>query len=105
MVEGRGGGKEGAEGEAARPAFASGFPRDAELDALVDAFEAGDFGRVRRDGKRLAGSAAKEEAVRRAAEVVLARTKPDPLQTVLVVISAVLLVLLSAWWIGHGGKG
>jgi hypothetical protein len=49
-------------------------------------------------------ASAKDESVRRAAEVVLVRTKADPLQTVLVVISALLLVALSAWWIGHGGK-
>jgi hypothetical protein len=86
-----------------RPAFAESFPRDPELDALVNAFEAGDFGRVRAGAKQLAASA-KDEGVKRAAEAVLARTKADPLQTLLVVISAVLLVLLSAWWIGHGGK-
>jgi hypothetical protein len=91
--------------DGARPAFADGFPRDPELDALVDAFEAGDFGWVRREAQRIAASATKGDAVKRAAEAVLARTRPDPLQTALLAVSAALLVALSAWWIVHSGKG
>lgn len=91
-------------GDGTRPGFARDFPRDPELDALVAAFEAGNFGRVRREVPKLVASA-KDEAVRKAAETLLSRTRPDPLQTVLVVSTAVLLVLLSAWWIAHSGKG
>ncbi|MGO8999067.1 MAG: hypothetical protein ACLQVI_37545 [Polyangiaceae bacterium] len=91
-------------GAALRPSFATDFPRDPELDRLVDAFVAGDFARVRTGAPELAGSA-KDDAVKRAAETLLARTKADPLQTLLVAISALLLVLLTAWWITHSGKG
>jgi hypothetical protein len=85
-----------------RPAFARDFPRDPELDALVAAFEAGNFARVRSDAARLVASA-KDDAVKRAAEALVARTKPDPVAALLVGITAVLLVALSAWWITHDG--
>jgi hypothetical protein len=88
----------------ARPGLARDLPDDPELDVLVAAFEAGDFGRVRALAKQLNASS-KDDAVKRAAEVVLARTKADPLQTTLLLISALLLVLLSGWWVVHSGKG
>jgi hypothetical protein len=87
-----------------RPPFAEGFPADPDLDALLAAFEAGDFARVRGEAKRIAQSS-KDAAVKQAAEVVLARTRADPLQLVLIAVSAALLVVLSAWWIVHSGKG
>jgi hypothetical protein len=59
---------------------------------------------VRAEAPKLA-KGAKDEGVRQAAALVLARTRPDPLQTLLLAISATLLVLLSAWWIVHSGKG
>jgi len=77
---------------------------DPELDALTAAFEAGDFARVRADAPRLIASA-KDDTVKRTAEILLARTRPDPLAAALLAISAVLLVVLSAWWIAHSGKG
>jgi hypothetical protein len=43
--------------------------------------------------------------VKDAANVLLSRTRPDPLATLLLIISALLLVLLSVWWITHNGKG
>lgn len=86
-----------------RPPFAADFPVDPELDALVAAFERGDFARVREGAPRLVSSAA-EEGVKAAARTLLARTRPDPLATLLLAISALLLVLLSAWWITHDGK-
>jgi hypothetical protein len=89
---------------AARPSFAAEFPRDPALDALVAAFEAGNFARVREEAPRLASSA-RDAKVKDAANVLLSRTRPDPLATLILVISAVLLVLLSAWWITHDGKG
>lgn len=93
----------GGERGAPRPLFAADFPRDPELDALVEAFEAGNFARVRDGAQRLATSAA-DANVKAAANVLLARTRPDPLATLLLIISAALLVLLSAWWITHDGK-
>jgi hypothetical protein len=98
---------EGAEAEAAsersaRPAFAREFPAHAELDALVAAFEAGDFRTVRSGAKRLASGEA-TEAVKRAAGELLDRTKPDPLATYLLVLTAVLLVALTVFWTLHRG--
>ena len=87
-----------------RPAFAAAFPADPALDALLDAFEAGDFARIRRDAPRLASSAG-DEAVKQAAATLLARTRPDPLATLLLVITGVLLVLLSGWWVVQSGGG
>ncbi len=87
-----------------RATFAREFPRDPELDALVAAFEAGDFARVRAGAAAVAASG-KGEDVKRAAAVLVARTKADPLQSLLVGIAAGLLVLLSAWWVVHSGKG
>ena len=87
-----------------RPAFAAAFPADPALDALLDAFEAGDFARVRRDAPQVASSAG-DEGVKKAAATLLARTRPDPLATLLLVITAVLLVLLSGWWIVQSGGG
>ena len=68
--------------------MASDFPHNPELDALVQAFEAGDFARVREGVPRILSSTS-DEAVKRAASELLARTRPDPLATLLVVISAV----------------
>jgi anti-sigma factor RsiW len=85
-----------------RPAFARDFPRDPELDALVAAFSAGDFARVRGEAPRVIASSA-DDAVKRAAETLVTRTKPDPIAALLVGVTAVLLVALSAWWITHDG--
>jgi hypothetical protein len=95
--EARADGKDGG-----RPAFAKDFPEDPELDALLLAFDAGNFARVRDDGAKLLASS-KDDAVKRAAETLVARTKPDPLATLLLGLTAVLLVVLSAWWILHDG--
>ncbi len=84
-----------------RPSFASDFPRVPELDALVGAFARGDYARVRAAGPRLAESAESEE-VRRAARTLVERTKPDRLAVALVALTAVLLVVLSGYWIAHG---
>lgn len=86
--------------EARRPAFARDFPREPRLDALVAAFEAGDFARVRSDAPALAADA-NDPAVKRAAELLRARIEPDPLARALLVITGALLIALSAWWIAH----
>ena len=85
-----------------RPPFAAEFPRDPALDALLRAFEAGNFGRVREEAPKLAASAS-DPSVARAAREILARTRPDPLARWVLVITGVLLVALSAWWIAHDG--
>jgi hypothetical protein len=87
--------------ESRRPSFASDFPRVPELDALVDAFERGDYARVRAAGPKLASSA-EDAGVRDAARTLVDRTRPDRLAVALVALTGVLLVVLSAYWIAHG---
>lgn len=84
-----------------RPSFASDFPRIPELDALVDAFERGDYARVRAEAPRLAAST-EDAGVRSAAEMLVDRTRPDRLAVALVALTGVLLVALSTYWIIHG---
>ncbi len=79
------------------PPFALAFPRDPVLDALVDAFARGDFGRVRADAPGVIAAAASPE-VRAAAEELVARTRPDPLAKWFFALAAALLVFLSAYW-------
>ena len=84
-----------------RPHFAQDFPRVPALDALVDAFERGDYARVRSEGARLAEHSA-EDDVRRAARALIDRTSADPRAAWLLVMAGVLLVVLSAYWIVNG---
>lgn len=87
-----------------RPAFTRDFPRDAALDALVRAFEDGNFARVREEAPALARST-NDPAIKQAAETLRARIEPDPIARLMLVLTAVLLVALSAWWIVHDGPG
>lgn len=82
------------------PAFARGFPRDPALDALVAAFEAGDYARVRREAPALARSTDRDE-VRAAARELRRRLDPDPLASYLLGIAAVLLVFLAGYYWLH----
>jgi hypothetical protein len=81
-----------------RPPFAAAFPRDEELDRLVEAFERGNFALVRASAPPLIASS-EDEAVRRAARELLDRTKPDPLAVGLVALTAALLVAVAAYWV------
>ena len=83
------------------PAFARGFPHDDALDALVAAFERGDYARVRAEAPRLSASSASED-VRAAARILVDRTRADPLAIALVAVTAVLLVVLTTYWSIHG---
>ncbi|HEY4011864.1 MAG TPA: hypothetical protein VGM06_00890 [Polyangiaceae bacterium] len=85
-----------------RPEFARDFPRVASVDGLVEAFARGDYGHVRTEGRRLAGSDAEPEDVRRAARTLIERTQPDPLAVWLLVIAGALLLALTAYWVAHG---
>jgi hypothetical protein len=87
--------------ESRRPSFTRDFPRVAELDALVEAFEQGDYARVRAEGPKLASST-EDAAVRDAARTLVDRTRPDRLAVALVALTGVLLVALSAYWIVQG---
>jgi hypothetical protein len=83
-----------------RPAFARAFPRDPALDALVAAFEAGDYARVRREAPALA-KATEHDDVRAAARELRRRLDPDPLALYLLGGAALLLAFLGAWYWSH----
>jgi hypothetical protein len=83
-----------------RPAFARDFPEEPRLDALVQAFADGDYARVRRDAPELAKTADRDE-VKRAATELVQRTKADPLMVLLLVLTGVLLLALSAYWVAR----
>ena len=85
---------------AARPSFARDFPRDDALDALVSAFSDGDYAHVRAEAPKLAASSPDDD-VRRAARVLRERVDADPLAKVLLALTALLLLGLSAWWMTH----
>src|SRR5262249_54508338 len=92
-----------AEAPAARegvPAFARAFPHDPELDALVDAFEGGDYARVRREAPALAKRTENDD-VRKAARELASRVEPGPLALYLLVASALLLAFLAFWYWTH----
>lgn len=82
------------------PAFTAGWPRDAALEALVEAFARGDHRHVREEAPRLAERAVDDE-VRRCARELRARIDPDPTGKVLIVIAAVLLAFLAWWYLFH----
>jgi hypothetical protein len=84
-----------------RPAFAAGFPRVPAVEALLEAFQRGDYGYVRAEAARLANTS-DDEAVRKAASELRARTGADPLAVGLLVLAAALLLAISSWWIVHG---
>lgn len=85
------------------PAFAKGFPRHPRLDALVAAFERGDYATVRREAPALASDEKEDDAVRRAARVLRERIEPDPASRTLFWITAAILIVLSGWWVTHSG--
>ena len=84
-----------------RPSFARSFPASPELDALVDAFARGDYARVRAEAPKLE-KAADDDAVRAAARTLVDRTRPDPLAVRLLLLTGVLLLVLTGWWVVHG---
>lgn len=82
------------------PAFARAFPREPALDALVAAFEAGDYARVRREAPALARQT-DDDAVRAAARELRRRLDPDPLALYLLGAAALLLLFLAGWYWAH----
>lgn len=86
------------------PLFAEGFPRDPALDALVDAFARGDYARVRREAPKLLATAESDD-IKRAVRTLVSRTSADPLAVVLLALTGVLLVVLTAWWWRFNGPG
>jgi hypothetical protein len=84
-----------------RPSFASDFPRQPALDALVDAFARGDYAHVRAEAPGLAGST-EDPAVREAAKTLIERTRPDRLAVGLLVLTGLLLAAMTGYWIVNG---
>jgi hypothetical protein len=83
-----------------RPRFLLDFPHDPELDALITAFENGDYARVRSEAPALAERTA-DPAVRDAALELRRRIDPDPLMKYLLLIAVLLLTFLSTWAYAH----
>jgi hypothetical protein len=79
------------------PAFARDFPEDPRLDALVRAFEAGDYARVRREAPALV-AAAESDDLKRAARELVRRTQADPLMILLLALTGALLLGLAVYW-------
>jgi hypothetical protein len=86
------------------PEFARSYPRDPELDVLVETFEAGNYARVREGAQRLAESAERDE-VRRAARDLRKRVDPDPLMIYLLLAAIALLAALAVhYWTHQNGS-
>ncbi len=83
-----------------RPYFARLYPDNSELAALVDAFQRGDYAAVRRGAPALAERAGDPD-VKRAAEDLVRRTRPDSVSAALVLIGAGLLLFLVYTYWGH----
>lgn len=86
----------------ARPKFAKGFPANAELDGLLEAFERGDYRAVREGTAALAK--AEDDDVRKAAAALRARTDPDPFAKMVLALTLALIAWISIYWVQHDGK-
>ena len=82
------------------PAFALNFPEDPALQALVAAFEQGDYARVRREAPALIKQTESAE-VRKAARELVKRLDPDPVAVYLLAGAALLLAFLAFWYWTH----
>ncbi len=85
-----------------RPAYAKDWPADDELDALVSAFEAGNYRAVREGATRVASSD-KPDAVKAAARDLKSRTEASRAQIALLVIAAAHVIALSGYEIATHG--
>jgi hypothetical protein len=84
------------------PSFARRFPRDPKLDALVIAYAKGDFKTVGIEAPKLA-TASGDDAVKNAALLLAARTRPDPAAKMFFLLATALLAFLTIWWVTHDG--
>jgi hypothetical protein len=83
-----------------RPAFARGWPRDERLDALLAAFEAGNFAHVRTEAPALA-KASDDEAIKAAAFELRRRIEPGPSALYLWALGVMLVVFLYGYFHAH----
>jgi hypothetical protein len=79
-----------------RPHFVLKFPSDPELDALIRAFETGNYAHVRRNAPELAARTDNPE-VREAALELRRRLDPDPLLKYLLAAAVALLLFLTLY--------
>jgi hypothetical protein len=79
-----------------RPVFLLAFPKDAELDRLVRAFEAGNYAFVREHAPKLAEQSSSAR-VREAARELARRIEPDPLVKLLLALSVALFLVIAFW--------
>jgi hypothetical protein len=79
-----------------RPGFLLEFPHDPALEPLIEAFEAGNYARLRQQAPDVVKNAADPE-VRRAAEELLERIEPDPLVKLLLAVAIALFLFVVAW--------
>lgn len=84
-----------------RPNFAKDYPDDPELLALVDDFEAGNYRAVREGTAKLIADSDKNEELRAAARDLRTRTEPHRAQVWLLVLTAALVLALSAYEIAR----
>lgn len=85
------------------PAFARDYPRQPELDALVDAFARGDYRTVRSQAPLLAARADVSPEVQTAALELRRRIEPERHAVLLFVFAGALMVFLFSWWLTHDG--
>lgn len=88
------------EPEDERPLFARSFPKTPEVDALLLAFERGNYARVREEAPALASKTDNPD-VKRAAEELFRRIQPDIVSKSLLAVAAVLLAFFVYWYLGQ----
>src|SRR5437879_10901431 len=79
------------------------LPDDEDLALLEEAFEAGNYRKVRQGAERIASSD-KSDDVKAAARALRSRTEPSRTQLALLVITGVLVVVLSGYEIFEHGR-
>jgi hypothetical protein len=88
-----------------RPGFAKDYPDDADLLALLEAFEAGNYRAVRAGTERIAQDHDKPAPVKHAARDLRSRTQATRFQIGLLVLTAVFVLALSTYEIfNHGHR-
>jgi len=81
------------------------YPKHPELDALVEAFAAGNYRRVRAQAPQLAAREDLDADVRESARELCARTEADPLAKTFLLLTGALLAVLTLYWIATSGGG
>ena len=87
-----------------KPLFAQGWPANADLDALLAAFERGNYAYVRAEAPKVAERAS-DPAVKAAALDLRRRIDPAPLAGILIFVAVGLLVVLAGHYLGKHNPG